>query len=85
MFNNTDNNQFNLNKIQDDEMAVSEHIEEFSQRLIFCLLLLSSPLSSADVLFILFEILLKLVHCLVFDFVHGIIVFQHFNCIIAIL
>jgi sec-independent protein translocase protein TatC len=51
MFNNTDNNQFNLNKIQDDEMAVSEHIEEFSQRLIFCLLLLlaSTLICIADI------------------------------------
>ena len=40
MFVNNDINQTNLNKIQDDEMALSEHIEEFSQRLIFCLILL---------------------------------------------
>ena len=26
--------------IKDDEMALSEHIEEFSQRIIFCLILL---------------------------------------------
>jgi sec-independent protein translocase protein TatC len=51
MFNNTDNNQFNLNKIQDDEMAVSEHIEEFSQRLIFCLvtLIFSTLICFADI------------------------------------
>lgn len=30
------------NLLTDDEMALSEHIEEFSQRLIFCLILLSS-------------------------------------------
>ena len=40
MFLNNDSNQSNLTKIQDDEMALSEHIEEFSQRLIFCLILL---------------------------------------------
>ena len=34
----TNNSEFALSKIQDDEMALSEHIEEFSQRLIFCLI-----------------------------------------------
>ena len=29
------------NSVTDDEMALSEHIEEFSQRLIFCLVLLT--------------------------------------------
>ena len=29
-----------LNEVNDDEMALSEHIEEFSQRLVFCLLAL---------------------------------------------
>ena len=29
-----------MNMVVDDEMALSEHIEEFSQRLIFCLLFL---------------------------------------------
>jgi len=33
-------NQLELNKIQDDEMALSEHIEEFGQRIIFCLIIL---------------------------------------------
>ena len=33
-------NQLELSKIQDDEMALSEHIEEFSQRIIFCLIIL---------------------------------------------
>ena len=36
MFVKNDINELNLNKIQDDEMALSEHIEEFSQRIIFC-------------------------------------------------
>ena len=40
MFVKNDINELNLNKIQDDEMALSEHIEEFSQRIIFCLILL---------------------------------------------
>ena len=40
MFVKNDINERNLNKIQDDEMALSEHIEEFSQRIIFCLILL---------------------------------------------
>ena len=40
MFINNDMNELNLNKIQDDEMALSEHIEEFSQRIVFCLILL---------------------------------------------
>ena len=31
-----------LNALNDDEMALSEHIEEFSQRLIFCILVLIS-------------------------------------------
>ena len=39
MFVKNDINELNLNKIQDDEMALSEHIEEFSQRIIFCLIL----------------------------------------------
>ena len=39
MFVKNDINERNLNKIQDDEMALSEHIEEFSQRIIFCLIL----------------------------------------------
>ena len=30
----------NMAMIFDDEMALSEHIEEFSQRLIFCLIIL---------------------------------------------
>ena len=30
--------------INDDEMAISEHIEEFSQRLIFCLGILISSI-----------------------------------------
>ena len=38
MFVKNDINELNLNKIQDDEMALSEHIEEFSQRLIFCVI-----------------------------------------------
>jgi hypothetical protein len=29
-------NKIKIKSIADDEMAVSEHIEEFSQRLIFC-------------------------------------------------
>ena len=40
---NTDfieNESTNINTISDDEMALSEHIEEFSQRTIFCLLTL---------------------------------------------
>ena len=40
---NTDfieNESTNINTISDDEMALSEHIEEFSQRLIFCLIFL---------------------------------------------
>jgi sec-independent protein translocase protein TatC len=51
MFTNIDNNQLELNKIQDDEMALSEHIEEFSQRLIFCLIILigSTLLCFADI------------------------------------
>ena len=51
MFVNNDINQTNLNKIQDDEMALSEHIEEFSQRLIFCLILLvlSTLICFADI------------------------------------
>ena len=51
MFVNNDINQTNLNKIQDDEMALSEHIEEFSQRLIFCLIILigSTLLCFADI------------------------------------
>ena len=36
----TNNSEFALSKIQDDEMALSEHIEEFSQRLLFSLLFL---------------------------------------------
>jgi sec-independent protein translocase protein TatC len=36
MFTNTDT----LETVKDDEMALSEHIEEFSQRLIFCLIIL---------------------------------------------
>ena len=51
MFSITDNNQFELTKIQDDEMALSEHIEEFSQRIIFCLiiLLIAGSLCFADI------------------------------------
>ena len=56
MLNNTKNgiliknyrqsSKFQIKAIQDDEMALSEHIEEFSQRIIFCLLvLLGSTLS----------------------------------------
>jgi sec-independent protein translocase protein TatC len=33
-------NPIQMNVIVDDEMALSEHIEEFSQRLIFCLIFL---------------------------------------------
>tara|TARA_B100000497_G_C7678047_1_gene409904 strand:- start:861 stop:1634 length:774 start_codon:yes stop_codon:yes gene_type:complete len=32
--------EIELKQVEDDEMALSEHIEEFSQRVIFCLLLL---------------------------------------------
>ena len=44
-------NQLELSKIQDDEMALSEHIEEFSQRIIFCLiiLLVSTVLCFTDI------------------------------------
>jgi len=35
-----ENESTNINTISDDEMALSEHIEEFSQRTIFCLLTL---------------------------------------------
>ena len=47
----TNNSEFALSKIQDDEMALSEHIEEFSQRLIFCLitLILSSTICFIDI------------------------------------
>jgi sec-independent protein translocase protein TatC len=47
----TNNSEFALSKIQDDEMALSEHIEEFSQRLIFCLILLvlSTLICFADI------------------------------------
>jgi sec-independent protein translocase protein TatC len=40
-----------MNLVDDDEMALSEHIEEFSQRLVFCLvfLILSTLLCFADV------------------------------------
>jgi len=40
-----------MNMVVDDEMALSEHIEEFSQRLVFCLifLLLATLLCFADV------------------------------------
>jgi sec-independent protein translocase protein TatC len=50
MFTNIENQSINAN-IQDDEMALSEHIEEFSQRLIFCLLLLlaSTLICIADI------------------------------------
>ena len=34
------NSSIKMNTIVDDEMALSEHIEEFSQRLIFCLIFL---------------------------------------------
>ena len=37
MFIESNNNELNPKKIQDDEMALSEHIEEFGQRIIFCL------------------------------------------------
>tara|TARA_B100000683_G_scaffold241560_1_gene249642 strand:+ start:7531 stop:8274 length:744 start_codon:yes stop_codon:yes gene_type:complete len=40
MFLNNENQLLPSNTIKDDEMALSEHIEEFSQRLIFCLILL---------------------------------------------
>ena len=41
----------NIKMIVDDEMALSEHIEEFSQRLVFCLIffLLATVLCFADV------------------------------------
>ena len=40
-----------MNTLVDDEMALSEHIEEFSQRLIFCLvsLFLATIVCFADV------------------------------------
>jgi len=41
MVTNTENTQFDAMAIQNDEMALSEHIEEFSQRIIFCLIVLS--------------------------------------------
>jgi len=37
---NNSNSSIKMNMVVDDEMALSEHIEEFSQRLIFCLLFL---------------------------------------------
>jgi sec-independent protein translocase protein TatC len=37
---NSSNSSIKMNMVVDDEMALSEHIEEFSQRLIFCLLFL---------------------------------------------
>lgn len=37
--NNSVKTKTSLNKLNGDEMALSEHIEEFSQRLIFCLVL----------------------------------------------
>ena len=40
MYLNNENQLLSTNTIKDDEMALSEHIEEFSQRLIFCLVLL---------------------------------------------
>ena len=51
MFIESNNNELNPKKIQDDEMALSEHIEEFSQRLIFCLILLvlSTLICFADI------------------------------------
>ena len=51
MFIESNNNELNPKKIQDDEMALSEHIEEFSQRLIFCLILLiiSTVICFADI------------------------------------
>ena len=41
----------NMTFVEDDEMALSEHIEEFSQRLIFCLILLvlSTLICFADI------------------------------------
>ena len=44
-----------MNMTIDDEMALSEHIEEFSQRLVFCLvfLLFATILCFADVLFVI--------------------------------
>jgi len=33
-------NSIKMNMVVDDEMALSEHIEEFSQRLVFCLIIL---------------------------------------------
>ena len=33
-------NQIKMSLVKDDEMALSEHIEEFSQRLVFCLIIL---------------------------------------------
>ena len=43
--------QINMNVLVDDEMALSEHIEEFSQRLVFCLvfLLFATIVCFADV------------------------------------
>ena len=43
--------KFELTKIKDDEMALSEHIDEFSQRIKFCLitLILSTILCFTDV------------------------------------
>ena len=40
MYLNNENQLLQDNTIKDDEMALSEHIEEFSQRVIFCLILL---------------------------------------------
>ena len=40
MYLNGENQQLQSSNIKDDEMALSEHIEEFSQRVIFCLILL---------------------------------------------
>jgi sec-independent protein translocase protein TatC len=44
-------NKIKIKSIADDEMAVSEHIEEFSQRLIFCLvtLIFSTLICFADI------------------------------------
>ena len=51
MYLNNENQLLQDNTIKDDEMALSEHIEEFSQRLVFCLifLLLATLLCFADV------------------------------------
>ena len=44
--------------VKDDEMALSEHVEEFSQRIVFCLILLvlASLLCFIDIREITYEI-----------------------------